>query len=796
MMKRPVIMGLFGLLAGFLVVLCAASEIPEPQSLEQLRAGAKMYHDQFMQHLEASMAKLNETLHDWRDSGHPHAHLGPLAARSVDVLASLDSLVSSEAPSARRKLSQIYDETSRQMAEERLAGVTAEAEARYAEAVELLQSAAMSAVQNSTEDLVARLAEKLKVEGVVSPGKVLSEQLQTLKLADTVAESIRGLVPEFNDGDASRGLGDVLSGGLPGLAGGLGDGLGSIFSGPLFGRLRGDKDEAPAPEMAAPAPEAQTGLDVDLAYEDDKLVVSQEVYEADVDESEPVEGPNGVTITPLELGAAKGTAAPYDPLLDDTVTRADFYKERDEVFDRFDEDVELTAQVKTQRRALQSKSDSPFNVDALIQRVESSLDVLRSMRERGIAVSKETAMAIKARAAAARQKFNDMASTASKDVRQGIAPGRRLSQAESDDADDFLVFPGEPMPRSMSSSVDAQDAIIDSDSLDYERATVSGMDSTPFLEDLDEAFAFMPIMPVMMSQEIHFVFIPMDASADAEQLMESVADTIISVIAESTMSMMTGDLVYPGMDLSMFDTYDSSYELPDGVAPLGYGPVHLETTHTYREPSSATQKRRRLKSSVQSMTDLLEDSYDLEVFFYDPAWFDSASKMMMYDDEIPELSLAIRLGGPEDMGGLPPDVLMFLAESEFLMDAILANAMMPSYSVFEASANQAKAQADNENLADTIVKKLQSAYGAYGEPSKARDPYYSASELDIKWLGVMFGAVGIVLIIAIGAITAFQSRAQTSHPGYVVIDDIQAVQPHYHQGTTKVSSRKTSNLPA
>ena len=772
------------LLAGFLV-LGVAAKVPEPPSLEQLRADAKMYHNQFMEHLEASMSKLNESLYDWREQGRPHAHLGALASHSVDVLTNLEDLVSSEATGVhQRKLNQIYDDASRQAAEERLAGVTAEAEARYSEAVVLLQSAAASAIQNTTEDLVARLAEKLRGDGVVSTGKVLSEQLQALRLADTVAENIRGLVPEF-EGDASRGLGDVLSGGLSGLAGGIGDGLGNIFSGSLFGGFRKDKDEAPAPEMAAPAPETQTELNVDLAYDDDKLVVSTEDVD-DVQTYESVEVPDGVTITPLQRDAAEETNAPYDPLLETPVSRFDFYQERNEVFDRFDEEIELSTQTKTQRRALQSAGASPIDVDAIIQRVESSLDALRSMRERGITVSKETAEAIKARAEAARRRFKDMAA---EHVGHGVASGRRLNQAVSDD--DFLVFPGEPMPTERGSADSARDVVVDS-------SIISTMDSTLSPEDLEESLIVMPMMPMMpmvMSQEINFIFIPIDSAVDAEELMESVADAVMSVIAESTISMITGDFMYPDMDLSIFDAYDASYELPDGSAPLGFGPVQLETASTYREPHSATQKRRSLKSSVQSMTNLLEDSYDLEVFFYDPAWFNSASKMMLYDDEIPELSLAIRLGGPEDMGGLPPDVLMFLAESEAMIDAIMANAMMPSYSVFETSASQARAQADgNENLADTIVKKLQAAYGAYGEPSKAQDPHhYSASDLDIKWLGVMFGAIGIVLIVAIGAITAFHGRSQASHPGYVVIEDIRAVQP---QQAGKHPSRKTSNLPA
>ena len=141
-MKRPVGTRLLGLLAGLLVVLCAASEIPEPQPLEQLRTDAKMYQTQFMDHLEASMARLNESLYDWREQGHPHAHLGALASHSMDVLTNLDNLASSEVPGAsgpqrrqRRNLSQIYDEASRQVAEERLAGVTAEAEARGSAAV-------------------------------------------------------------------------------------------------------------------------------------------------------------------------------------------------------------------------------------------------------------------------------------------------------------------------------------------------------------------------------------------------------------------------------------------------------------------------------------------------------------------------------------------------------------------------------------------------------------------------------------------------------------------------------------
>ena len=852
-MRRPVGSLLFAVLSAWLVLMGGASE---PESLEQLRKDTRIYHKQFMEHMEASLAKLNESLYDWREQGRPHSHLGALASHSVEVLTNLEDLVSSDASELhRRKLHQIYDEASRQAAEERLAGVTAEAEARYEEAIQLLQSAAATAIQNNTEDLMAQFAEKLRANGVVSTGKIISDQLQALQLADNVAEKIRGLVPEFNS-SADRGLGDVLSGGLSGL----GDGIGNLFGGSLLNRLRKGRGEAPAPEMAAPAPEVQEDLNVELANEDDILLVSTENPNSALI-GQPVQVSSSVSVTPLQRDSednaaseiARNTNEANNPVLGEEVSRADFYQEINDVFDRFDGESGLSGQANTQRRALRSTDESSIDADAIISGVESSLETLRSMRERRIAVSKEMTEAIKARAADARQRFKDMVSG----ISHSSPPGRRLQQfnaavdeQQKSAEDGFLIFPGEPEgPFSdRTKSDEGGDKIIDEDSAVMEEAPVkeapvkeapvteepvkeapvkeapvteepvkeapvkevsteepvdessSAIEDPPMPDD-DQPIIVMPMMPIV-SQEINFVFIPMDAEA----LIKSVAEVLMSTMAQAAVPMMPADeYIFFEVDLGLFDAYDASYELPDGTAPIGFGPVEIQASSNYHEPVSATQRRRRLKSSVQSMTNLLEDSYDLELYLYDPTWFNSASKLMLdgdSDQDIAELSLAIRFGGPEDLGGLPPDVLLFLAESEAIMDAMMSGMMTPSYSVFDASADQAKAHADNENLADTIVHKLQSAYGAYGaygQPARAQGLYssdprgYSTSDFDLKWLGVMFGAVGIVLIIAIGAITAFQSRAQTP-PGYVVIEDIRAIQPQ-HQAPSK-STRKTSNLPA
>lgn len=748
---------------------------------------AGSYHEKFMAHVESSLAKLNDTLHDWKERGLAHEYIGSVAASSVDVLTHLDDLVSSPTSTTqRRHLSQIYDEASQRAAEERLASVTADAEARYAQAVTLLQDAAQKAIQNNTEDLMARLADKLRTNNVLTSGKIISDQLQALELADQVTELARGLVPEYDGGD-SKGLVDSLTGAL-----------GNVFDGSLINRLRPGRDTAEG--AGSPAPEV-------VETDDSVVITAKEPTPETVDGvplgavGEPVQVSTSVTVTPLERAEgeegkrAAGAPAPevaaapklpLDPSLNGEVSRADFYKEANEVFDRFDEEGKVSEQANVMRRSLRAARRSSIDANALIQKVESSMDALRSMRERGMAVSEDTATAIKARASAARKRLEDMK----------FAHGRHLFQDKVVDADSptdsmdsdnsgFLTFPGETVQSLHDRIASDPDGIIDEE-------TVSAM---------DETLIMMPMMPMMVSQEISFVFIPIDKATDAEELIESVADVVMSTIAEASMSMFMGLEMGEEVDLEMFDAYDASYELPDGQPPFGFGGVRMDTSSSYREPRSAIKKRRNLKSNAK-MIDLasVNDSYELELYFNDPTWFNSAI-VMDGDDDLAELSLAIRLSGPEDMGGLPPDVLMFIAESEALMDA-MSTMLMPSYKVFDAVANEAVANAQrSDNFADAIVSRLQSTYGAYGQPARAQSLYsadprggvYSYSSFDFRWLGVMFGAVGIVLILAVGFITAFQNRSPA--PGYVVIEDIQSVQPS-KVVTAKPANRKTSNLPA
>ena len=733
------------------------------------------HRDKLMARMESSLAKLNDTLHDWKDRGMANSHLGTVAARSADVITKLDDLVAAgpstnaavaAALQRRRRLSQIYDEASKQAAEERLASVTAEAEARYADAIVLLQDAATKAIQNNTEDLMARMADKLRNNNVVSTGKIISDQLQALQLADQVTELARGLVPEFNAGAGKE----------------QGKGL---FDGTLINMLRPKKEVEVGAGTAAAAEEVSV----------DDVVVS-------ADGELPQES------VKVSTNATATQSVPFDPAIGEEVTRADFYREAGEVFDRFDGEGTTTSEgqaITMRRRALRSSlSTSSINVDALIQKVESSLDALRSMHERGVAVSEETAAAIRSRALDATQRLQDM----------NFAHGRRhLSQedsiidgdapnSQSEDTEDFLTFPGETLESLHSRIASDPDGIIDAPEPD-----ASASDDELLM------MSMMPAIPVVMSQEINFVFIPVADTTDAEELIQSVADVVMSTIAEASMSMFMGFDMGEELDLSMFGAYDDTYELPEGKAPHGFGALQLDTSSSYREPRSATAKRRRrLQASHQSVQSMdlasVKDSYELELYFYDPAWFHSAqaSEMLVQDDEgFAELSLAIRLSGPEDMGGLPPDVLLFIAESEMIADAMASAMAMPSYSVFDAGANKVIAQSQNsENLADTIVNKLQSTYGAYGQPARTHGLYstdprgYQSSDFDLRWLGVMFGAVGIVLIVAIGFITAFQNqRGAQVPPGYVVIEDIQSVQPSKVITAAKpAANRKTSNLPA
>ena len=62
----------------------------------------------------------------------------------------------------------------------------------------------------------------------------------------------------------------------------------------------------------------------------------------------------------------------------------------------------------------------------------------------------------------------------------------------------------------------------------------------------------------------------------------------------------------------------------------------------------------------------------------------------------------------------------------------------------------------------------------------------------------MVEATLLVLIVAIGFITAFQNQRGAQVPrGYVVIEDVQSVQPSKVITAAKpAANRKTSNLPA
>jgi hypothetical protein len=763
---------------------CLAHGAPgEPShTRDGVRKDMRDYHDQFMAHVETSLSRLNDSLHDWKDHGLSHLRLGEVAKHGVEVLNTLESAVSSAAMdglSSRRRLHQIYDEASQAAAAERLAGAQAKAEGRLQEAMELLQDAAYKAVQNNTEDLVATLAERLTQNNIVSPGKAISDQLRSLELVSQVEELARGIVPEFNGGM-------------------------NLFDGSLLNRLRPnrqDKNDGGQTLAGAQDPPEDVEDDVVVSDSDGDIAFNSTM---DGPLGVPIQVSENVQVTPLQReGDGSADDAQYVPLLDNEDTRADFYKEKNDVFDRFDD--QASGQGIVARRALLSGAGTlSIDADALIQRVDSSLEAFRAMKSRGITVSKETADAVKLRATEARERYQSIVS----DAVQG--KGRRLSSADSagslakdarsdvivtsldvdtfvdsvagegDQGDDgYLTFPGEPIVSEFDRIRKEADGVVDGDE-------GPNMDYTSM-------FPMMPFMPVgMMSQEINFVFVPLANATDAEELVQSVVDTVIATLAESSMMpMMPYDF-----DTAMFDAYDPDQEVADSAATRGVlGPLDpYSGISSYKEVESASQRRRRrLKSSVQSMNNLMDDLYEIEVYVYDPVWFSTAHASHLVEnaeeeDDVMAISLAIRLAGPEDLGGLPPDVLRFIAESDALMEEF-----MPRLPMFDAPALSRQQPSSSDAIADKIVQKLKSTYM---QPSSSQGMYgreYLGSEFDLRWLGVMFGAVGIVLIVAIGSITAIQSKNKTP-PGYVILEDIQGAK--VISQSKPAAGRRTSNLPA
>lgn len=162
------------------------------------------YHDAFMRHMEISLSRLNDTLYSWRNHGGRkfEEYLSEASKHSVDALSHLEKVVGtghriSKHGSGRRKLRQIYDDTSKQEAQKRLEESKVEAESKIENAVRLIQNAAQSALQTSTADLLNSLTDRSALADIASNGKKISEQIeQYRKIADFFDRS-KGLFSGF-----------------------------------------------------------------------------------------------------------------------------------------------------------------------------------------------------------------------------------------------------------------------------------------------------------------------------------------------------------------------------------------------------------------------------------------------------------------------------------------------------------------------------------------------------------------------------------------------------------------------
>ena len=89
---RKTTMQRFAALCVALLVVLVASTMGSHGAQSELSRDHH-HRDKLMARMESSLAKLNDTLHDWKDRGMANSHLGAVAARSADVITKLDDLV-------------------------------------------------------------------------------------------------------------------------------------------------------------------------------------------------------------------------------------------------------------------------------------------------------------------------------------------------------------------------------------------------------------------------------------------------------------------------------------------------------------------------------------------------------------------------------------------------------------------------------------------------------------------------------------------------------------------------------
>ena len=679
---------------------------------ERVRQELNAYHDQFMNHVETSLAHLNDTLHKWRHhegTSRAHTYLSQATKHSVDALTRLEDIVTSREgtePSRRRRLKQIYDDTSKQEADKRLEDAKKRAEGKFKNALVLLQEAAQKAAQNTSAELLNQLNTRLEDRNIISGGKVLSQELETMRMASKLFDLTKGLFPEGS---------------------------------------------TPSPSPPPPPP-------------------------------------------PVKVEQPKSSVEIHESPLEENLTAFDFYKEKSAVFERFDDTVQTLPQGSEgplmRRRRLSQTSDlkNKYNI---IDNVEESLKTMRSLGEHRLALSKESVEKIKQAAQHSREKYAKLVQDGTNKIH-----GRRLSQdtvvdSEQTGSDEYLTFPGESFSDSLS------------------RIGGSGPDEVVEYQG-----------PVIM-ETTTFVFIPVANTTDAQELIDQILSVIMSSMAEAAVP----------LDLGMFDEYPfDTNPAPESERALSW--------NSYHEKTSAVQRRRKLHSSMgQDIANHgleFDDSYELTVYVYDPVWFrdaqdqklissiesqaESKSALNAGDDSF-QISLAIRMSSPEELGGLSEDMIQFLGvediptiesmyqsllDSEW--DATRTMNVMPRFSVFNypqkmydgimaapESRQATVKQASNEGLADVIVQKLQNSLYRPAEASSHADPF------DLRWLGVMFGIVGIVMVFVMGSITAFRRGGSS---GYMIIDDGNVTIPStvavvaQQQSATKSANRKVSNLPA
>lgn len=686
---------------------------------ERARQDLSSYHDQFMKHIETSLFHLNDTLYKWRHydgSAEAHSYLSQATKHSVDALTHLEDLVtthSGEKPSKRRNLKQIYDNTSKEEADKRLEEAKARAENKFKNAIGLLQEAAQKAAQNTSAELLNQLNARLEGGNVMSTGKILSQELETIRLASKLFDLTKGLIPGVEE----------------------------------------DKKSAPTGEPS----------NIETSSENDSVSKSNETT------------------------------------LEEDLSAFDFYKEKSAVFDRFDETVGTVpqgTQGPIMRRLSQVSHSDRKN--SMIENVEESLKAIRALGEKQLAISKESVQNIKKVARDSREKYTRMIQNSKQTLfRRKLSQDSVIDSSNNDD-DSFLTFPGEPF----------QD--------DFARTTGRSPDD---VIDYDES---------MYIETTTFVFIPVSDSMDAEDLIQQIVSVIMASMAEAAVP----------IDLEMFDEYPEDMPVKPNSSPES---ENTRSMMPYYEQNSAIKRRRSLQSSMgidlSNQGLQFDDSYEFTVYVYDPIWFRDAQENQIIaalesernapfsddqTDDTFQISMAIRMSTPEELGGLSDEMMHFLGSEDIsviesmyhsFIDADwesitgLDQIILPRLSLFNypqkvvldgitvAPEPQHVVQHNNEGLADLIVKKLQNSL--YW-PADASEPH--SDMFDLRWLGVMFGFVGIVMIFVMGSITAFRRHSS----GYVIMEDndvpatakipsgVLAGQP----ATKSSTSRKVSNLPA